>query len=154
MYISGTVGNFMSRLHQLPSGLNDLSGRDSSFLNEGISYSIYPIGLQETWNREYNRKYSEITHTGITGHIFKILSPFLTGNGSDTILWNNWSGGSPYSWNIENSLDNTNWIFQANTVGTDRNYFVDTDSLYYRISGLDNNNRPVTLISNVTSIGI
>ncbi len=154
MYISGTVGNFMSRLHQLPSGLNDLSGRGSSFLNEGISYSIYPIGLQETWNREYNRKYSEITHTGITGHIFKRLSPFLTGNGTDTIIWDNWSGGSPFQWYIQNSIDSILWNDVMSIDGILRTQFVDSDPLYYRISGLDNNNQSVTLLSNITPIGV
>ncbi len=60
MYKSGTVGTFMSRLHQLTTGRSELYG-NSSFKDEGISYSIYPIGLQETWNREYKRKYQQIT---------------------------------------------------------------------------------------------
>ena len=65
MYISGNISNFASRLHQLPSGIIDLTGVSNNFWLEGQSYTGAPIGLRAEWSKEYSKKYYEITKTGI-----------------------------------------------------------------------------------------
>lgn len=75
MYISGTIGTFQSRLHQLPSGIADLSGLSNNFLLEGQSYLTLSTGFASTglihvWNREFKKKWYEITKTGINGLYF------------------------------------------------------------------------------------
>lgn len=61
MYISGTKQDFENRLHELPSGLNDLS----SFLSEGSGYVSGATASElYKWNREYTLKQYQLTNSG------------------------------------------------------------------------------------------
>ena len=152
-YITGNASNFLSRLHQLPTGLYELSGRPNSFINEGVSYSVYPVSLQNSWNKEFNKKFSQITHSGITDSKFTILSPLISGD-IDTIHLPSWVGGSPFSWVLSSSLDSINWSVSPITIeGFKKDLFVDTGHLYWKIYGVDVNNNVVTLLSNITTVG-
>ena len=69
MWISGNISNFAHRIHQIPTGTNDLTG----YLYESRNYSgISPNYQIEKWNREYNLKYYQFTHNGsyLTGRDF------------------------------------------------------------------------------------
>ncbi len=70
-YISGNIGTFQQRLHSTPTGLFELSGVSSGYWNEGQLYAnIASSGLKSTWNKEYELKWYQITHSGITGMHF------------------------------------------------------------------------------------
>lgn len=74
-YISGTISNFQSRMHQTPTGLFELSGSNGSYWLESQSYLsntgiTIPTGLQYSCNREFKQKYYQITHTGISSGMF------------------------------------------------------------------------------------
>ena len=53
MYKTGSIIDFENRLHQLPTGQNDLN----SFITEGMSYLnvVYFYQLQK-WNNEFAKK--------------------------------------------------------------------------------------------------
>lgn len=65
MYISGSISTFSSRIHQLPTGLTDLTGISNNFWLEGQSYTNAPTGLRAQWSKEYALRYYNITKSGI-----------------------------------------------------------------------------------------
>ena len=91
-YISGNIGTFISRMHQTPTGLFELSGNSASYWLEMQSYRIIAdAGLQTTWNREFSNKYYEITKTGISQKYIDFVAnpaPILSGAGSMLISYN------------------------------------------------------------------
>jgi hypothetical protein len=57
MYITGNIGDYQSRLHQLPLSGADLTG----FITEGKTYfSVATSGLYDTWRRELALKNFQI----------------------------------------------------------------------------------------------
>lgn len=53
MYLSGNIGNYTHRIHQLPTGINDID----SFTIEGNSYvPIVSLNLVIKWDRELRKK--------------------------------------------------------------------------------------------------
>jgi len=67
MYITGTVGDFMSRLHALPTGTNDLT----NFITEGDGYLALNVSgvpivtpqLSGMWEKEARLKYYMFTQS-------------------------------------------------------------------------------------------
>jgi hypothetical protein len=57
MYITGTFEDFTQRLHQLPTGQNDLN----TFMQEASGYSgLISKGLLIKWNAELGKRASSI----------------------------------------------------------------------------------------------
>jgi hypothetical protein len=96
MYVSGHLGNFQVRLHQLPTGQVDLN----SFNIEGHNYTGLVSGYQITrWNREYARRQYAMTRNGtfLTGKVFNYTTSLGPGNAptiTDLTVFNNNSNGT------------------------------------------------------------
>lgn len=60
MYISGNLGNFSSRIHQLPRSVSDVD----NFISEGDTYlNLITINLSGKWEKELRLKKYQLTHT-------------------------------------------------------------------------------------------
>ena len=62
MYVDGNIGNYTSRIHQLPGSVAEVD----SFITEGNTYlNSITVNLSGKWERELRLKKYQLTNNGL-----------------------------------------------------------------------------------------
>lgn len=101
-YITGTIENFMNRLHQIGTGFADIL----SYVAESSDYvynsgNAVPSGLSGVWERELRLKYYFVSGSGVA-FATQMIRPFITNSSGSGIyvpaylfdLWLNMENGN------------------------------------------------------------
>ncbi len=62
MWITGNISDFTNRLHQLPSGIQDLV--TGSYVEGQLYTGISTLNQNIKWNREFNLQFYRFTNNG------------------------------------------------------------------------------------------
>lgn len=95
-------------------------------------------------------QWAQRRHRGGSGsQVIVLIAPVLTALGDGDLGWT-WSQTDPDHWLVENSADGiSGWGFYSNESGEQRGVGGAGPPTFYRITGLDALDVPVTAVSNV-----